>query len=80
MTIGPVNASALYGIHRSYEGLRKEAGNIASASTLRGDSAPKVSLERALVQMQEHVATGQANVKSLQTEDQMLGRLLDVCC
>lgn len=77
MAIGPINTSALFGIQRGFDGLRRDAAKIASASTMDATSEPRINLERTLVGLQEHSINVQASTKAFSTQERMLGVLLD---
>lgn len=78
MPIGPINTSALFGINRGLQGLRANAGKIASAANLEGAKSPAgQDLARTLVGLQENSRDVQASVKVLKAQDRMLGVLLD---
>ncbi len=72
-----VTATALQGIQRGYQGIRRSAAEIASASQMRS-TGPSKDLTRSLVEMKQHSLHTQASVKVLQTEADLIGTLLDV--
>lgn len=80
MDIGSIGIGPLQGIQRGFNGLNANAAKIASAAQMSGPdaAAPKPSLERVLVGLQQNSQDVQASAKALATEDKMLGTLLDV--
>lgn len=78
MIIKSINGSALQGIQRGLQGIRRNAGEIASARQMRGSTSDTVDLTRALVEMKQASSQTTASVKVLRTADQMIGTLLDV--
>ncbi len=78
MMIKSISGSALQGIQRGLQGIRRNAGEIASARQMRGTTADTVDLTRALVEMKQTSYQTTASVKVLRTADQMIGTLLDV--
>jgi len=76
MAINPASGSALKGIYMSNEGLRRNAAEIASSAQLDG-TATRSYAEPLVENIQYELQAG-ASVKVLQTEDRMLGALLDV--
>ena len=78
MIIKSISGSALQGIQRGLQGMRRNAGEIASARQMRGSTADTVDLTRALVEMKQISYQTTASVKALRTADQMIGTLLDV--
>jgi len=76
MAINPASGSALQGIYMSGQGLRRNAAEIASAGQFNGTASR--SLAEPLVENIQYELQAGASVKVLQTEDRMLGALLDV--
>ncbi len=77
MAINSVTNTALQGIQRGLQGLRRNASNIASASNLSGQGSTK-DITRSLVEMHENKLYTIASVKTLKTADQVIGTLLDI--
>ncbi len=77
MAINSVTNTALQGIQRGMQGLRRNAANIASASNLSGQG-PTKDMTRSLVEMHENKLYTLASVKTLKTADQVIGTLLDI--
>ncbi len=75
--INSATSSALQGIQRGYQGIRRSAAEIASAGQLQGAS-PTKDLTRSMVEMKQHSLHAQASAKVLQTTGDLLGTLLDV--
>ena len=78
MMIKSISGSALQGVQRGLQGVRRSAGEIASARQMRGSTSDTVDLTRALVEMKQSSYQTSASVKVLRTADQMIGTLLDV--
>ena len=74
--ISKVAGPAIQGIQRSFENVRKTAGNIATQPV--GGKNQATDLTRSLVSLRQHENQTAANVKILKAADQMLGSLLDV--
>jgi len=75
MAIIPASSYALQGIQSGLQGLRENAAEIASADQL-SDNAERPVTEPLVENIQYELQTS-ASVKVLQTEDRMLGILLD---
>jgi hypothetical protein len=75
MAVTPVSSAALQGIQTGMNGIRRNAAEIASADQLNG--VAERPLEQALVENIGYELQTQASVKVLQTEDRILGALLD---
>jgi hypothetical protein len=74
--IDKVSGSAIRGIQRGLDGLRREAHDIASQPLTPARSS--TDLARSLVELQQQQTYTKANVEVLKTADQLLGTLLDV--
>lgn len=68
--------SALSGIQRGMDGLKKNAADIASAKQL--DSENPVDQTQSLLEMRENRTQVEASAKALQTIDQTLGSIINV--
>ena len=77
MAIDSVTNSAIQGIQRGLQGIRRNASDIASAQNLRGAS-PTKDMTRSLVEMHENKLYTTASVKTLKTADQVIGTLLHI--
>jgi hypothetical protein len=77
MAIRPINGSALQGISRGLDGMRKNAAEIARPRQ-SGTAFPTKDQVRAMVELHQNAQRTTASVKVLQTADQMIGSLLDV--
>jgi cell division protein FtsB len=75
MGINSITGPALQGIQKGLEGMRRVASDIASVNQTR-QSNPK-DLSRSMVEMQQHANQIKAQVKTLQTADEVLGTLID---
>jgi hypothetical protein len=76
MPITPASGQALTGIQRGLEGLQRNAAEIAGGGRMDGEGQRSVS--EPLVEQIRNAAQVEASVKVLQTENDMLGSLLDV--
>ncbi len=76
MAITSVTGSALQGIQRGLQGLRRNASEIASAENMR--SGPGKDMTRALVELHQNKLYTSANIKTLKTADEIIGTLLDI--
>ncbi|MBK1674454.1 hypothetical protein CKO35_14345 [Ectothiorhodospira shaposhnikovii] len=76
MVITTASQSALSGIHTGLKGLRGNAAEIAGADQING-TAPR-GLTAPLVEQIQHATQVEASVKVLQTENRMLGTLINV--
>ncbi|RMG53681.1 MAG: hypothetical protein D6717_10830 [Gammaproteobacteria bacterium] len=76
MAITPASASALAGIQAGFDGVRRNAAEIASKDQLEGTA--RRPLYQPLVENITYSLQARASVKVIQTEDRMLGSLLDV--
>jgi hypothetical protein len=72
-TISSLN-SGLLGIQRGFEGLRRDAGQIASASV----PEPDVSVVKPLVNLVADRSQASASAKVIKSYDEAIGSLLDV--
>ncbi len=77
MAIGPINNSALFGIHRGLDNMRKSAAKIASAQQMDPATGRGQDLARTLVELHESSHYTKASIKALKTENETLGFLLD---
>lgn len=68
--------SAMSGIQRGMDGLKKNAADIASAKQL--DSENPVDQTQSLVEMRENRTQVEASAKALQTINQTLGSIINV--
>ncbi len=77
MAINSATNSALQGIQRGLQGIRRNASDIASAQSLSGQATTK-NMTRSLVEMHENKLYTAANANTLKTMDQVIGTLLDI--
>ncbi|MCP4126116.1 MAG: hypothetical protein GY753_03525 [Gammaproteobacteria bacterium] len=77
MAINSATSSALLGIQRGVQGIRRNASNIASAQNL-GGQGPTTDITGSRGEMQENKLHTVANVNTLKTMDQVIGTLLDI--
>ncbi|MGM0677371.1 hypothetical protein [Ectothiorhodospira marina] len=76
MTVSITSSNVLSGIQAGMQGLRGNAVEIASAATLGGQSTR--GIEQPLVEQRVNANQVEASAKVLQTENQMLGTLIDM--
>ncbi len=77
MAINSITGSALQGIQRGLQGLRRNAAEIASAQHMN-PGIPSKDLTRSLVELHQNELYTTVNIKTLKTADQVIGTLLDV--
>jgi hypothetical protein len=75
MGINSITGPALQGIHKGLQGMRRVASEIASSNQIK-QTNPK-DLSRSMVEMQQHANQVKAQVKTLQTADEVIGTLID---
>ncbi|AHK80018.1 hypothetical protein M911_13615 [Ectothiorhodospira haloalkaliphila] len=76
MTVSITSGYALSGIQSGMQGLRSNAAEIASADNLSGQGTRGVA--QPLVEQRLNANQVEASAKVLQTENQMLGTLIDM--
>ncbi len=74
--IGSLNNTALAGIQNGFDGLQKNASQIASVSTM--DGANVNSLVEAVVDLKANVQQVSASMEVLKVSDEIIGTLLDI--
>lgn len=77
MAINSITGTALQGIQRGLQGLRRNASEIASAQNMN-PATPSKDLTRSLVELHQNELYTTINIKTLKTADQVIGTLLDV--
>ncbi|MCW8889950.1 MAG: hypothetical protein OQL20_04745 [Sedimenticola sp.] len=77
MAINSISGSALQGIQRGTQLLRRSAADIASANQLNGQIPTKDAV-RALVELHQSSLQTSASVKAFKTADTLVGSLLDI--
>ncbi|MES9938656.1 MAG: hypothetical protein ABW082_16680 [Sedimenticola sp.] len=77
MAITPISSSTLQGIQRGFQGIRRNASEIASARQM-SSKFPTKDLVRSMVELQSNSHHTAASVKAFKAHDQMIGQLLDV--
>jgi hypothetical protein len=78
MAINSISGSALQGIQRGLQGLRRNAAEIASARNLNHETTSNQYMARSLVELHQNELYTTVNIKTLQTADEVIGTLLDV--
>ncbi len=78
MAINSITGSALQGIQRGVQGLRRNAAEIASAQNMNHDTISTKDMTRSLVELHKNELYTTVNIKTLQTADEVIGTLLDV--
>lgn len=76
MGVLSVQTSAVQGIQRGLDGLRKNAAEIASAEEL-ADKGKDTNLENSLVDLTQNKVQVQASAKVVSAMDQVIGTLID---
>ena len=76
MGVLSVQSSAMLGIQRGLDGLRKDASEIASADQLN-NAGRETDLEGAIVGLNQNKVQVQASAKVVSALDEMVGTLLD---
>lgn len=77
MAINSITGTALQGIQRGLQGVRRNASEIASVQNMKPGTASK-DLTRSLVELHQNELYTTINVKTLKTADQVIGTLLDI--
>ncbi|MCU7803095.1 MAG: hydrolase [Candidatus Thiodiazotropha sp. (ex Lucinoma borealis)] len=75
MGINSITGPALQGIQKGFQGMRKVASEIANAQ--QTNQAKPTDLSRAMVELQQHANQSKAQVKTLQTVNDVVGTLID---
>ncbi|MEJ2611985.1 MAG: hydrolase [Candidatus Thiodiazotropha sp.] len=75
MGINSITGSALQGIHNGLQSMRRVATDIARPQ--QAQSANPKDLSRSMVELQQSANHVKAQVKTLQTADEIIGTLLD---
>lgn len=73
--IDKVARQALHGIQRGFDGIRRNAHDIATHPIRTREST--TDLARSLVQIKQHQLQATASVKALKAAEETLGQLLD---
>ena len=76
MGVLSIQSSAVQGIQRGLDGMRKNAAEIASADQLN-HAGQETDLAGALVSMQQNKVQVQASAKVVSTLDEVVGTLID---
>ena len=74
MAISSISGSAVQGIQRSVQGLRRAAVQVAQGV----DPAKPVDYSRSLVEMKQHAVQVKASTRALKAYNETLGTLLDI--
>jgi hypothetical protein len=75
MAINSIMGSAMQGIEKGFQGMRRVASEIAS--TQQTTQSKPTDLSRAMVEMKQHANQTKASTKVLKAADDMLGTLID---
>lgn len=75
MAINSITGSAVLGIQKGLQGMRRVASEIAGAQQTP-ESKP-TDISRAMVELKQHANQAKASVKALQAADDLLGTLFD---
>ena len=76
MGVLSVQSSAMLGIQRGFDGLRRDAAEIASADQLN-NAGQGTDLEGAIVGLNQNKVQVQASAKVVSALDEMVGTLID---
>jgi hypothetical protein len=74
MAINPVTGSAVVGIQRGLQGVRRAASDIARNT----DPSAAGDYARSLVEMKQHAVQTRASTRALKAYNENLGTLLDI--
>jgi hypothetical protein len=77
MALSPLSNTALQGIQRGLQDMRRNAAEIASPPQMSA-KFPTKDMVRAMVELQANSQYTAASVKAFKTADEMIGSLLDV--
>ena len=77
MTVTPITSTALQGIQRGLQGMRRNAAEIASPLQKSATFPTKDSV-RAMVELHQNAHQITASVAAFSAADQMIGSLLDI--
>jgi hypothetical protein len=78
MAVNPIGGSALQGIQRGFQGLRRAAADIAGGVKQGGETAATTDFNRALVELQQSEIQTKSSAKALKAYNETLGTLLDI--
>ena len=76
MGVLSIQSSAVQGIQRGLDGMRKNAAEIASAGQLN-HAGQETDLAGALINLQQNKVQVQASAKVVSTMDEVIGTLID---
>jgi len=76
MGVLSIQSSAVQGIQRGLDGMRKSAAEIASADQLN-HAGQETDLAGALINLQQNKVQVQASAKVVSTMDEVIGTLID---
>ncbi len=76
MAIAPLGTTALHGIQRGMQGLRRTAVQVAQQGT-RPDAADG-DFARSMVEMKQHAVQAKASTRALKAYNDTMGTLLDI--
>jgi hypothetical protein len=77
MAINSITGTAIQGIQRGIQGLRRNAAEIASPQHMNSTTTNK-DLTRSLVELHQNELYTTINLKTLRTADQVIGTILDI--
>ncbi|MCP4995450.1 MAG: hypothetical protein GY934_16980 [Gammaproteobacteria bacterium] len=77
MAIPPISNTALQGIQRGLQGIRKNASEIASTRNVT-EQFPSKNMVREMVELHQNSNQTAASVKAFKAMDQAIGSLLDI--
>jgi hypothetical protein len=77
MAINPITGTALQGIQRGLQGVRRSAAEIASQKGM-SSKFPHKDMVRSMVELHQSTQQVSTSVKAFKAADQAIGKLLDV--
>lgn len=78
MAINSISGSALNGMQRGMQGIRRSAADIAQPITKTASAKDTLDFARSVVEMKQHEIQTKASARALQAHNDALGTLLDV--
>ncbi len=76
MAIAPLGSSALHGIQRGMQGLRRAATQVARQGA--PSNAAEGDFARSMVEMKQHAVQAKASTRALKAYNDSMGTLLDI--
>ena len=76
MAISPIGSSALHGLQRGMQGMRRSAAQVARQGT--SPEAGGGDFARSMVEMKQHAVQAKASTRALKAYNDTMGTLLDI--